>query len=171
MREYLMMIELVKWKKEYVEPFCLQSNSDDLYRNMSDSFPKTADECRRTVAFFTNSSEEKEYARAILLDGKMIGSIAVFFESDIYRKNAEIAYWIGKEYWGRGIMTRVLKQFTQSVFSQYDIERIYARPFAYNKGSQRALEKAGFVPEGILKYSVCKDGQTFDACMYAITKS
>jgi ribosomal-protein-alanine N-acetyltransferase len=164
------MIELVKWKKEYGEPFYFQSNSVELYRNLSDSFPKTLEECRNIVEWFAGSSDEKECARAILLDGKIIGSIAVFFENDIYRKSAEIAYWIGKEYWGHGIITGVLKEFTQFVFSRYDIKRIYARPFAYNKGSQRALEKSGLLLEGILKRSVFKDGQIYDACMYAITK-
>jgi ribosomal-protein-alanine N-acetyltransferase len=165
------MIELVKWKKEYSEPFYFQSNSDELYRNMSDSFPKTLEECQTIVEWFAGSNDKTECARAILLDGKVIGSIAVFFEKDIYKKNAEIAYWIGKEYWRHGIMTQTVKQFTQYIFKQYDIERIYGKPIAYNKGSQRVLEKAGFVPEGILKHSVCKDGQIFDACMYAITKS
>lgn len=165
------MIELVKWKKEYSEPFYLQSNSVELYRNLSDSFPKTLEECRNIVNCFADSNDETECARAIVIEGKVVGCIAVFFENDIYKKNAAIAYWIGKEYWRQGIMTQTVKQFTQYIFKQYDIERIYGEPIAYNKGSQRVLEKSGFVLEGILKHRVFKDGQIYDACMYAITKS
>lgn len=113
------MIELVKWKKEYSESFYLQSNSAELYRNMSDSFPKTLKECKNIVEWFANSNDETECARAIVIDGKVVGCIAVFFEKDLYEKNAEIAYWIGKEYWGQGIMTETVKQFTQYIFRHY----------------------------------------------------
>lgn len=57
---------------------------------------------------------------------------------------AELGYYLAEEYWGRGIMTEAIRQLCEIVFDTTDILRIYAEPFAYNTGSRRALEKAGY---------------------------
>jgi len=85
-------------------------------------------------------------------------------------KNAEIAYWLGEPFWDRGIMSEAIKQLCRTAFEQYDISRIFAEPYAQNIGSRKALEKAGFVLEGIMKKGVYKNGSFFDYCMYALVK-
>ena len=77
------------------------------------------------------------------------GSIGLFLGGDVYRKSAELGYWLAEDYWGRGVMTAAVKQLCAEVFSRWDIARIYAEPFARNTGSRRVLEKAGFTLEGI----------------------
>ena len=67
-------------------------------------------------------------------------------------------------------MTAAVQELCALVFSSTDIVRIYAEPFADNAASCRVLEKAGFVLEGILRKSVCKNGVFHDACMYALIK-
>ena len=69
----------------------------------------------------------------------------------MYCKNAEISYWLNGEYRGMGIMPQVINIFTQKLFTQFDKHRVWARPFEFNKASQRALEKSGFIYEGLLK--------------------
>jgi RimJ/RimL family protein N-acetyltransferase len=78
--------------------------------------------------------------RTIKVDGEIAGSIAKF----VIENNAEITYWIDKRFWGQGIATTALKKFLE-------IERtrpIYGRVAFDNYGSQRVLEKCGFVKIG-----------------------
>ena len=80
-------------------------------------------------------------------------------------------YYIAEEYWGKGIMTEAVKQLCDYVFSNTDIIRIYAEPFAYNIGSCRVLEKAGFQYEGTLRSNALKNGNVFDMKMYSKLKT
>jgi RimJ/RimL family protein N-acetyltransferase len=78
--------------------------------------------------------------RTIKVDGEIAGSIAKF----VIENDAEITYWIDKRFWGQGIATTALKKFLE-------IERtrpIYGRVAFDNYGSQRVLEKCGFVKIG-----------------------
>lgn len=165
-----MLFELRKYKEDDYVNFFKYSNDADVLGNMSGTFPKTIEDCHEIVKEFTSTNEEKQFIRAVIINGEFVGSIGAFVGDDIYEKSAEVAYWIGKPFWHKGIMTDVLKQFCNIMFEYYDIARIYARPFSYNLGSQRLLEKAGFDLEGIMKKSVYKDGKFCDSYLYSLIK-
>ncbi|KAL0464492.1 UNVERIFIED_CONTAM: putative N-acetyltransferase YoaA [Sesamum latifolium] len=80
-----------------------------------------------------------------------------FIEQDD-RCRADLGYAIGVEYWGQGITTRAVKMATAQVFNDFpEIVRLQAFASVENKASQRVLERAGFVKEGLLrKYSYLK---------------
>jgi RimJ/RimL family protein N-acetyltransferase len=67
----------------------------------------------------------------------------------------QIGYWIGKNYWGRGIATRALEQFLILVRAR----PLYARVAKHNAGSIRVLEKCGFevVGEDVVPATVGTD--------------
>ena len=90
---------------------------------------------------------------------------------DVERCSAEIGYWLGEPYWGRGIATRALVGFTRAAFAAYDVERLYALPLAANEASCRVLEKAGYELEGRLRRSAVKDGKVQDQMLYAILRA
>ena len=56
------------------------------------------------------------------------------------------------------------------MYKRQDIARIHAEPYAANLGSRRALEKAGFTLEGILRQSVYKRGRLLDSCIYSLLR-
>jgi RimJ/RimL family protein N-acetyltransferase len=74
--------------------------------------------------------------KTILFDGRVAGSV-VSFERDGDR---EVGYWIGREYWGRGIATRALSEFLELVTAR----PLYAHVAKDNIASIRVLEKCGF---------------------------
>lgn len=165
-----MKISLEKWKAEDYQAFFALSNDKELWANMSDAFPKTIEECQQIVYLFSTSNDVAECIRAIKIDNQIVGCIAAYFETDMYCKNAEISYWLNVAYRGKGIMSEVIKMFTQSLFSCFDLHRVWARPFEHNKASQRALEKAGFSYEGFLKESVFKNNEFLNSSVYALVK-
>jgi RimJ/RimL family protein N-acetyltransferase len=74
--------------------------------------------------------------RTILADGQVAGHIACFTLHD----ERDIGYWLGREFWGKGIATRALALFLELVAER----PLYARVVRLNLGSQRVLEKCGF---------------------------
>ena len=99
-----------------------------------------------------------------------VGRLGRVLGSDVYRRSAELGYWLGEPFWGRGIMTAAVETMCREGFAAWDIVRIHAEPFARNAASRRVLEKAGFALEGTLRRSVYKNGEMLDSCIYALVR-
>ena len=106
----------------------------------------------------------------IEMDGTAVGGIGVHPGQDVYRHTATVGYWLGEQFWGRGIITEVVTAVTDFCFDNFPLRRISAEVFANNPASARVLEKGGFSFEGRLKNNVMKDGQVLDSLLYAKTK-
>ncbi len=96
-----------------------------------------------------------------------IGTCGIIPKKDIYRLTAEVGYWIGQPYWGRGYATAAVKQLAGIAFNDLKLVRIYAEVFACNPASMRVLEKAGFTLEGVLKKNMIKEGEIMDSYLYS----
>ncbi|MBD5444795.1 MAG: GNAT family N-acetyltransferase, partial [Lachnospiraceae bacterium] len=94
----------------------------------------------------------------------------VFRCDNIHFRTAEMGYYIGEPYWGKGLGTSAVKQACSYVFEHTDIIRIFAEPFAYNMASCRVLEKAGFQFEGLLRNNAFKNGKVVDMKMYSLIR-
>ena len=134
-------------------------------------YPYTEQDGKEFISAMLAANENDTFAFAITVNGKVIGSIGAFRQTNIHNKTAELGYYIAEEYWGKGIMTEAVKQLCDYVFSHTDIIRIYAETFAYNIGSCRVLEKAGFQYEGTLRSNALKNGNVLDMKMYSKLKT
>lgn len=155
---------LRKWRVGDEASLAALANNHKIWINLKDVFPHPY-----TLADayeWVNFAQKEAQNYAIEYDGKAVGGIGLLFKDDIYRKNAEIGYWLGEPYWGLGIVTEAINQVVQNAFAQYEINRIYAGVFEYNPASMRVLEKAGFEKEAILKKSLIKDGKLYDEHIY-----
>lgn len=134
-------------------------------------YPYTEQDAKEYISLMLAADENNTFAFAVTIDGKAIGSIGAFRQDNIHRQSAELGYYIAEEYWGKGIMTEAVKQLCDHVFTRTDIIRIYAEPFAYNIGSCRVLEKAGFQCEGTLRGNAVKHGRVLDMKLYSKLKT
>lgn len=82
-------------------------------------------------------ADEKIIIQTIIFDNQVAGNVLSYEDDD----HPEVCYWIGKEYWGRGIATRALTEF---LAHNNTTRPIYARVAKDNAGSRRVLEKCGF---------------------------
>ena len=103
----------------------------------------------------------------IAVKGEAVGGIGYVLQHDVERVSAEVGYWLGEPFWGRGITSEALAAVTRYAIEQHQLTRLFAVPFAYNTASCRVLEKAGYVVEGRLRRSAIKDGQITDQMQYA----
>ena len=79
---------------------------------------------------------------------RAVGGIGIELGADVFRRSAEIGYWLGEPFWGRGIATEALRAVTDYAFETFDICRLEAGVFDWNPASARVLEKAGYTLEG-----------------------
>jgi ribosomal-protein-alanine N-acetyltransferase len=79
-------------------------------------------------------------------DGALVGAIELRFEPEHDR--AELGYWIGKPYWGRGYATEAARALVRYSFDTLGLHRIYARHFTRNQASGKVLQKIGMTHEG-----------------------
>lgn len=82
----------------------------------------------------------------------------------------ELAYWIGKDFWGRGYGTEATKVLLDYGFDHLQLNRIFAASFTSNPGSWRIMEKAVLKYEGTLKQHVARFGQYHDLDYYGILR-
>ena len=165
-----MEFKLRPWRIEDAESLASYANNSKIAANLRDAFPHpyTLNDAIGYINFCLGMKNKLCFA--IEVDGEAVGSVGVFPKDDVYCKSAELGYWLGEPFWRKGIMNEAVSRICEQAFSNYDIVRIFAEPFARNMGSRRVLEKAGFELEGILKKSVFKNGVIEDSLMYAKLK-
>ena len=86
-------------------------------------------------------------------------------------KVAEIGYWIGKEFQGKGIMTRVCRYLVDYAFSKLNIDKIEISAAEKNLRSRAVCERIGMQLEGIITNREKVGDQILDHAIYGIHKS
>ncbi|GAB2542659.1 GNAT family N-acetyltransferase [Spirosoma aerophilum] len=147
------------------------ANNKAIWQNLRDSFPHpyTQIDAQRWIQYVVDPEQETNFA--IVVNGEAVGNIGLRMGNDIDRFSAEIWYWLGEGYWGKGIVTASLRALMNYAFTEFDLTRLYAMPFAHNAGSVAVLEKVGFQREGILRWSAVKEGVLLDKVLYLYLSS
>ena len=159
--------EIRTWRASDLESLVENANSPQVWMNLRDQFPHPY--TRREGRTFLRHMRERrpETVFAIDVDGKAVGAIGFVLQKDVDRVSAEVGYWLGEQYWGRGIASEALGAITRYAIEKHALTRVFAVPFGYNKASCRVLEKNGYVLEGCLRRSAIKNGEIVDQFQYA----
>ncbi|MFN2530790.1 MAG: GNAT family N-acetyltransferase [Pyrinomonadaceae bacterium] len=163
----LKICKVRSWRHDDGKAIVRHANNRNVWINLRDRFPHpyTAADARRWLDVVVGQNPETNFA--ISVGNEAVGGIGYILQNDVSRRTAEIGYWLGEQYWGRGIATAAVQAVTEHAFNQHKLVRIYAHVFSWNPASARVLEKVGYEFEGRLRKSVLKDGQTIDQLMYA----
>lgn len=149
----------------------LYGNNEKVSINLRDGFPYpyTLDDAIKFKKMVDSQNPITFFA--IVYCEEYVGNISLLKGTDVYRKSAEIGYFIGEPFWNKGIATKAVNLITQFGFENMDIVRIHTGIFAFNTASQRVLEKCGFLKEGIFKQSICKNNLMYDEIRFAKLKA
>ena len=158
---------LREWRWEDKDALIKNANNLNIAKMVKNRFPYPYDEAAANNWLSLVTIESPQTNFAIVVKNKAVGGIGFESQADIFRRSAEIGYWLGEDYWGKGIMTETVKAVTSFAFGNFDLCRMQAGVFATNSASVRVLEKAGYVFEGRLKKSITKFGQTIDQLVFA----
>lgn len=150
---------------------CLQklANNKNVVKYLTDTFPHPY--TKQDAKWWISTGYKTGINRVIELDGDFVGSIGISFKNNEHRYSAVVGYWLGEQYWGKGIAHKALNILTEEIFSNTEIIRLYAEVYSPNLASMRVLEKSGYVLEAILKKSVFKNGEFYNEHIYVKIKS
>jgi len=156
------------WRGNDAGSIVKHANNRNVWRNLRDRFPYpyTLEDAEQWIKLVTS----EPFVRTnwvIEVNGEAAGGIGLTIGEDVHRKTAEIGYWLGEEYWNRGIVTRVVGVVTEHGFKDLGLQRIYTGIFEWNPASMRVLEKNGYVREGVERKGVLKDGCIIDAVVFS----
>lgn len=115
--------------------------------------------------------QEKEVTYAIVNANtdQLMGAISLMSINPIHKK-AELGYWIGVPYWGKGYCTEASKALIDYGFKDLNLNKIYAKALVTNIASWTVMEKVGMSHEGTLRQDMIKDGVAYDFKTYGILK-
>ncbi|MFZ1801124.1 MAG: GNAT family N-acetyltransferase [Chitinophagaceae bacterium] len=159
------------WHINDLDSLVMHANNPRVAQFMKDVFPHpyTEEAGRKFISFATSGNSVHIFA--IEVEGYAAGGIGIHQQEDIYKKNAEIGYWLGEQYWNKGIISKALNEVVKIAFDQFDITRVFASSFIHNIASQKVLEKAGFQLEAVLKNSIFKNEVYYDELIYTKFKT
>ncbi|MCE1252870.1 MAG: GNAT family N-acetyltransferase [Anaerolineae bacterium] len=159
------------WAVTDAQAIVKYGNNRKVWANLRDGFPSPYTP-QAAQAFLAKMEQQSPRTfLAIVTPDEAVGGIGISINQDVHRFTAELGYWLGEPFWGRGWMSEAVKLFCEAAFVEFGLNRIYAEPYAVNKGSTRVLEKAGFELEGLMRANVFKDGRVLDQFMYALVKN
>lgn len=150
------------WKSEDLSGLVQQANNIKVWNNVRNYFPHPYTEADGQAWLEKVVGAVPLVNMAIEVDGQVAGGIGLILNSDVYVKSAEVGYWVGEEFWGRGVATEALRQMTEYAFYYFDLVRLYAEVFENNKASMRVLEKNGYYLEGVRRKAVFKNNVLMD---------
>ena len=158
------------WRLDDAESIARHANNRKIWLAVRDLFPHpyTIQDAHELLQRAMNEQPEMKFC--VEIEGAAGGAIGVHPGQDVHRNTATVGYWLGEQFWGRGIMTEAVTAVTDFCFANFPLRRISAEVFSSNPASARVLEKAGFSFEGRLKNHVLKDGKLLDSVLYARTK-
>lgn len=143
-------------------------NNKKIWDNVRDYLPFPYSESNANEFIRCCQGENPRTTFAIAYNGQFAGTIGLVPQLDVYRLTAEIGYWLGEPFWGKGITTRAVKLMVDYGFNTLKLVRIFTGVFGFNKASQRVLEKAGFTLECIAEKAVFKNNTIVSEYRYAI---
>jgi ribosomal-protein-alanine N-acetyltransferase len=143
------------------------ANNEKISRNLRDGFPHpyTLEHAEEFIRRFIGQNPVTFFA--IEFKGEYVGNISLVKGNEVYRKSAEVGYFIGEPYWNKGIATTALQLITDYGFKNLDVIRIHTGVYEHNLSSQRVLEKCGFKKEGVFQKAVFKQGVYLNEVRFA----
>jgi RimJ/RimL family protein N-acetyltransferase len=143
------------------------ANDKEVAKNLRDIFPFPYS-YEDAIAFINFVVMDKvNLSWPIFFRDDLAGMIGLVRQGDVYSHSAEIGYWLGSKFQGKGVATEAIRLVCDCAFNELRLLRLFAGVFEPNYASQKVLLKNGFVIEGIKKNAVMKDGVLMDEVMMA----
>lgn len=165
-------INLRKISKSDAESIYQNAKDKDICRGVPLPMPytlKSAEEFIKLTQKYWKNKSEAQFGIEDKETGKIIGMIGLM-NLDFKAKKAEVGYWVGKKYWGKGIAKEALKLILKYAFKDLKLNRVYAKVASMNVPSCKLLKKCNFKLEGRLRKDGKFKGKWDDLLIFGILK-
>ena len=166
-----MTVDLHKWTFSDREALMALCNAvDRTFLSDRLPYPYTEADAYLWLEMVAENDGKEGVWRAIVADGKIVGSISVERMAEEQRNAGSIGYMILTPFWSQGIGTEAVRQICGIAFQELALERIIGEVFPENLASARVLEKNGFRLEGTKVGAVVKGGTAVDVRVYRLPR-
>lgn len=145
----------------------LASAREIAYNTLVVPHPYPEGEAERWIATHRDDFQQNRIHHFALDDGDLVGAMALMMKNECV---AELGYWIGLPYWGRGYATEAAREIVRYGFEQCGLQRVFAGHYTRNPASGRVLQKIGMQHEGTQRRHVLKWGEYLDMALYGILR-
>ncbi len=159
-------LTLRSWRPDDAPVIASLLNNYNIWQYTSDRIPHPYALADAEAFIARTMATEPECNFAITLDDQPIGSIGYTQKADISRIVAELGYWLGEPYWGKGYATEAARGLCEWIFANREIWRLEAIVFTHHPVSRRVLEKAGFTLTHTARKSAIKEGVIRDEWLF-----
>mgnify|MGYP001192935198 CR=1 FL=1 len=161
---------LREWRATDCTSLARYANNINIWRNVRDRFPHpyTEEDGRFFIGNIVPQSPGYEFA--IVIDGEAAGGIGLVRQSDVERLSAEIGYWIGRPFWGQGLIPEAVRELLRYCFEDKGAQRVWCSHYAGNEKSKRVIEKCGFSYQLTCERPALVDDALRPTLFYALTK-
>lgn len=160
-------MRLRAWRADDLDSLVRHADDEQVSRGVSDRFPfpYTREDGE---AFLSGRVVDLHHPTfAIEIDGRACGGIGARPGQGERAHGAEFGYWLGREFWGQGRMSRAVAVFAPWAMRRLQLYRLQATVLDFNAGSARVLSKNGFVEEGLQRNAIFKRGRLHDLRVFA----
>ncbi len=158
------------WNEGDQDRWVALADDYDIWVNLDDSFPHpyTRTDAEEWVELQSTRDQPEHFA--ICDDAGPIGGGGINTERADSPGSAELGYFVGKPFWGRGIATAAVEAITVYGFDMLNLDRIFARVKVSNKASARVLEKAGYQRQELVRGAVSSRGKATDYLVFSFLR-
>ena len=166
-------IRFRSWQQD--DTATLRSLLDDerVWAGLPDPYPGAVNEDMASqLITIANGWPVRHWVQAVEWHGLPIGQARLQFDSSPFLDSAEISYWLGQPFWGRGLATRIVTLFTAECFERWpQVRHIFANVLDYNQASLRVLAKAHYHHESFHYKNITKAGTTHSTVVVGVCRS
>ena len=166
-------ITLVGWNFSHINQLSSIFKDEKYLYNCDDYLPNHYEQSHVEEwihKIITKSKDTKHFA--ILKNNIVAGGINISFKQGIWKLNAEISYFVAKEFRNKGVVTQAIKQVITYIFDNYsNIKRIIALTYNDNIAARKPLEKNHFIHEATLNDYLIKDDTIKDCYIYSLLRT
>ena len=161
---------LREWRATDCTSLARYANNINIWRNVRDRFPHpyTEEDGRFFIGNIVPQSPGYEFA--IVIDGEAAGGIGLVRQSDVERLSAEIGYWIGRPFWGQGLIPEAGRELLRYCLENTGAQRVWCSHYAGNEKSKRVIENCGWSIELTCERPALVDDALRPTLFYALTK-
>lgn len=163
-------LKLRSWRRDDAAALVKHANDPQVAYYTSHRFPHPYTELDAQKFLRARRKAASGISLAIEVDGEAAGGIAVSMGEGTESHSGELGYWLGRQHWGRGLMSRVVAYFVPWAMAERQIVRLEAQVVVENRASCALLERIGFECEARKRAAVFKHGRYADAYLYSMIR-
>ncbi len=167
--EYKLCDLMLKYAPEYYE---MMTDPEGIKYLSDEELPKSVEDAEKEIKYWGGLFYRKQSIFWAILDaktGEFMGTVG-YNNWNFFNGRAEISYDLRRKFWGKGIMTKIVRNVIIYSFQTMKLHRIEARTMQGNEASHKVLTKTGFQLEGVQRGYRLIRGQYEDINLYSVLR-